>query len=230
MNGFIRATRKGWLLVATAAGVFAGCQTFESAGPCGTACSKDGGCGSSGCKKPFVSQLKDDLCDFDSEELYPDHCWPEQYNFESRRRVNYPFGVQMDNGNAVEVTIWTHYFNIEKGKEYELTEAGLNRIAYLAHKKPFVIPDLLLQTSFDRDLDQKRIQSVIAAAARYSLEPLAWQVYVINEKPNGLFGVEGPKAITKMVGIGPNPPAYERNIKQTFLTSSTGGGSGGGGS
>ncbi|MFO0944726.1 MAG: hypothetical protein U1D30_02080 [Planctomycetota bacterium] len=222
MNGIIRSLGKSIVALATLA---VGCQTLEKyptddvsceRGQCGSNCKGCEQCG--GEHKNFVRKMKDKWKRFDKEQLHTDHCWPEQFSRESARRVNAPFREQMNFGNDIELTVWEHYFEDEDGKKHELNFAGKERIQYLARKKPFVIPQLQLQTSFDQQLDAKRIEEVLAYANKVSFEPAPWQVAVVNRSPNGLFGPEGPKAINKMIGPAGGPPVYEPNVKQTFLS------------
>lgn len=199
-----------------------------------TAKCHDGKCGHKHCStcntghKPSIFDEFGEHADaFDYQQLHPDKCWPRQYVRESQRRVYAPFGQQMVNGNRLELTVWEHLFMEEEGKEHLLSQAGEARLKYLARKKPFVIPYLELQTSFDRELDAKRVATVIDFANRYSFEDVSWQVSVVNREPTGLFGPEGPRVITKMVGPGPDtgtvtPPFYEPQIKQTFATAGGG--------
>ncbi len=173
------------------------------------------GCGT--CKKPgFIQNIKTKIHNFDKEQLHPDHCWPEQYSREAMRRVYAPLGQQMVNGQRLESTIWEHYF-AEPGSS-ELSEAGKSRLRYLARRRPYIMPQLELQTSFDQTLDQDRITKVTEYANQVSTQPIAWNVVLINRgTPTGLFGVEGPKTIDKMVGLPGAPPFYEQQIKRNFL-------------
>lgn len=233
MNGFIQRSSRKMLLLAAMGGAATGCRTTET---CGTSCGGNAcgqsaeGCASCAGGNCLFGNVAADCKDFDPEQLHGDHCWPEQYDRLSRQRVRDPLGQQMNNGIAVESTLWSHYFQNERGKEHELNEAGMSRLQYLARRKPYVVPNLNLQTSWDRDLDQKRIQTAIDYLAKYSLEPQPWQVAVVNSKPTGLFGVEGPKSISKMVGPQMQPPLYEPQTKQSFLSSGNSGGGGGSGS
>lgn len=231
MNGFIRCLSRGLVALAS---VSVGCNSFEKYSasdiPCESGSCSTGACeaGCNGCEKcgghgNFVGKLKDKWKRFDKEQLHTDHCWPEQFSRESMRRVNAPFRDQMNFGNDVELTIWEHYFQNEDGHTHELNYAGTERITYLARKKPYVIPLLQLQTSFDKDLDAKRIKAVLEYAEKVSFEPTPWQVALVNRAPHGLFGPEGPKAITKMIGPGGGPPVYEQNVKQDFLTTNNSG-------
>ena len=165
---------------------------------------------------------------FDYEQLHPDHCWPNQYAREAYNRTQAPFGTQMNNGNVLECTLWNHYFMSEDGKQAELNPVGKSRIEYLARKRPYVIPSLYLQTTFDSKLDERRVKNIIEYAASKSMEPNAWQVTLVNREASGLFGREAPKAIDKMVGTGDQPPRYEPQIKSGFLQGSGGSGAGGG--
>ncbi|WP_145262936.1 hypothetical protein [Planctomycetes bacterium Pan216] len=172
-------------------------------------CSSCNGCG----RDKWHKSLKD----FDWEQLHSDHCWPEQYAREAARRVNAPLGQQMINGIEVEQTVWKHYFSTQEGKESQLNSAGEARLTYLSRRKPYVIPQLFLETSFDPELDSKRAQAVVDFARTRSLEPLDWQVSIVNRRPAGLFGREAPKNIEKMIGPGAGPPVYEGAIKKDFF-------------
>lgn len=234
MKGLIHRWGNGLLLVAAFAAT--GCHTLDliapECTPCGAAanCSTGdcvtkphhanvahcdlpcGGCSSRSCKHCWGS-LGDKLRDFDWEQLHPDHCWPEQYSRESMRRIEDPFRQQMVNGNILETTIWTHLFEKEEGREAELSTAGHARLQYLARKRPYVIPTLQLQTSFNRELDEQRIAAVKEYANNIGFYP---ELSIVNREPTGLFGQEAPKAIGKMIGPGGGPAVYEPVIKQDF--------------
>lgn len=226
MNGFIRKMQHGMLLLAAATPV--GCQTLPTVA--GTHSDAEavvqehavhtGKCTNEGCSRcgDLGGRLKEKLRDFDYEQLHPDHCWPEQYTRESVRRTREPFGQQVVNGNAIELTIWEHYFKREEGKEHELNRAGEERIRYLARKRPYVIPELRLQTSFNQERDQKRIETILAKAREVSLEPQSWQVAVVDRAPTGLSGKDGANQVKKMFGdTTPAPlPQYEQYIKSSF--------------
>lgn len=236
MNGLIKKSGRKIFLLAAMGGAMTGCRSMEncSTGSCASGACATGKCDKGGCSEcgpdgclfgGAFNHFKNECKDFDPEQLHTDHCWPDQYNRLSRQRVRDPLGTQMNNGIAVESTLWTHYFSNEKGKEGELNEAGMSRLQYFARRKPFVTPNLFLQTSWDKDIDAKRIQTAVDYLAKFSMEPQPWQVAVINSKPTGLFGLEGPKAITKMLGTGAQPPQYEQQIKQGFYSSGSSGGS-----
>ncbi|MBY0587518.1 hypothetical protein K2X85_10095 [bacterium] len=169
------------------------------------------------CKKPgFVQNIKTKIHNFDKEQLHPDHCWPEQYSRESIRRVYAPLGQQLVNGQRLESMIWEHYFVEEKSAE--LSEAGKSRLRYLARKRPFIMPQLELQTSFDQAADQQRIAALTQYANEVSTQPISWNVVLVNRgTPIGLFGAEGPKTIDKMIGLPGAAPFYEPQIKRNFM-------------
>lgn len=234
MNGFIQKTAVRWAGLAAVAASAIGCKALETrfsgdgspnggyvetvdenatCSSCGRGVLSHGACNSCGKKHK----------DFDYEQLHPDHCWPLQYNRHSMRRVNEPLGQQIVNGNTVDTTIWAHYFNNETGKEHELSDAGLARLRYLARRKPYVISELAMQTSYDSELDQKRVASAKAALKKASFEPVEWNITPTNRIPSGLYGPESPKIINKMIGPGGGPPVYETQIMRDF--SGAGGGS-----
>lgn len=227
MNGFIRQLGKGVLMLAAAC-TAAGCATLDVLAPhptpVGVGSYNDGtenyahgackGCGVR-CGGHCGLGIGDKLRNFDWEQLHPDHCWPEQYSRESMRRVNVPLAQQLHNGNLIELTIWDHYFETEEDREASLNGAGMARLQYLARKKPYVISDLLIQTSFDAELDKQRIDAVKEYAGQFGFHP---ELTVVNRIPRGLFGAEAPKAITKMLGPAAGPPAYEPQIKADFYS------------
>lgn len=148
--------------------------------------------------------------EFDWDQVHPDRCWPDQYSRESRRRVRAPFRRQLIEGNKLECTMWDYFFDKSKGFEHTLNEGGKAHLRYLARKRPYVIPSLQLQTSYDQELDQKRVGSIIDFANKVSLEPLDWQVAVINQVPTGLFGAEGTNVINDMLS-GTNSGTVKTN-------------------
>jgi len=169
-------------------------------------------------KPPLIRTLKQKWHQFDKEQLHPDHCWPYQYARESQRRVYAPLKQQVLNGQNLEQTMWLHYFDVDKPTQ--LNAAGESRLQYLASRRTNISPTVLLQTSFDTALDQQRVATVSDYLARISQQGIAWNVVPANRgKPWGLFGLEGPKTIDNMIGIAGQPPRYQPQIMQSFLTS-----------
>ena len=189
-----------------------------------------GHCGDPGCTACAHKYGKKGRHDW--EQIFPDHCWPEQYVREDARRVNFPFCQQMINGLRVETTVWEHYFESASDRNAELNEAGRQRLLYFTRKRPFVVTELALETSFDAELDAKRIETVVEFLSEHSTEPYNWQVTVVNRQPVGLFGREAGYQIDRMVGEtsgGEEPPipTYYEQIYQLFNAIDTGGGGGG---
>lgn len=169
-------------------------------------------------KPPLIRTLKQKWHQFDKEQLHPDHCWPQQYTRESQRRVYAPLRQQVLNGQNLESTIWLHYF--DEKEPAQLNPAGESRLQYLASRRTNLSSTILLQTSFDDSLDQQRVAAVSDYLSRISRQGIAWNVIPANRgKPWGLFGLEGPKTIDNMIGIAGQPPRYQPQIMQSFLTS-----------
>jgi hypothetical protein len=190
---------------------------------------RTGTCGQSTCmtcRKPeLFAQLKEDWRNFDKEQLHPDKCWPDQYSRESRRRVRDPHYAHVVEGAKTEQTIWQDWFEKEKGREALLTEAGKHRLRYLARKRPYIQPQLYLETSYSPELDQRRVAAISQYVSTVSFEPTQWEVAMTNRVPTGQFGPEGPVALSKMFQPTQQIPQYEFQLKQGFYS---GAGSGGG--
>jgi hypothetical protein len=193
-------------------------------------CAANNGCARGHCGG-HLQKLREWARDYDWEQLYPDHCWPEQYVLESRRRVYKPFGDQMKLGDEFERTLWPHYFSTAEDQTGELTEGGRSRLRYLARKKPYVVRELFLQTSFDPSVDEKRIQAITAFLDKHVAPDGSgaveggWTVRPVDRGPTpGLAGVEAIYSMDKMLGtetlVG-GTPRFHQQIKQTFM--STGG-------
>lgn len=239
MTSFVRRWCSGWAVLAVLA-IAPGCQTLPTSCDKGTCASANGHacasgrCGSSrfgGCGRWGCNHCRQD---FDYEWLHPDHCWPEQFNRESARRVNEPLGKQVQNGTAIELTLWDHYFSAEEEEEdgengkpaavkpasYQeskkevakkdakdevekprnvLNEAGKARLRYLSRKKPYVIPDLYLQMSYDEKLDKERKEAVMAELKKLSkpsVKPVEWTVTMVDREPIGTAPLDAVFATT----------------------------------
>jgi hypothetical protein len=101
-----------------------------------------------------------------------DPCYPIRYNYMARQEVNAAFAPQVQNGHVLDQTVWNYYF--EPGTD-RLTQGGLDRLAYVARRRPCPDTTLYLQTAQDvvydptapekmvesrQLLDLKRIQAV----------------------------------------------------------------------
>ena len=231
MNGFIARSSR-ILLVLSALGAVStngwaqeACATAAE----GESCPVSDGeyCSTCNKKHGWWQNLKQRCREFDKEQLHPDHCWPEQYGRESQRRIYVPLGQQLLNGQKLEGTLWEHYFETsddltDLGTRATLNPAGESRLRYLARKRPYPVTNLQMQTSFNNDLDARRIAAVQEYLATVTMgNGVAWNVELANlGEPRGLFGQEGPKSIYKMLGApgATPPPLYEPQIKSSFLT------------
>jgi len=194
-------------------------------------------CGRAGCNGGCGrGSLHDKLRDCDWEELRPDHCWPEQYNYEARRGVNQPLHDQIAAGHATINTPHDFHFEPKGDARGLLSDAGKSRLNYYVRRKPYVVPSVFIQTTFDPALDQQRMKSVRDYLMTVSVEPTDWQLTLVDSSPTGQNGKEAIYTIEKAIGPsqGMNVPApyYERILKNNFFLGSGGGQtvSGGGGS
>ncbi len=133
-----------------------------------------------------------------------DPCWPERYNYLARQEVNGAFAPQVQNGHVLDQTVWNYHF--EPGTD-KLTAGGLEKVAYLARRRPCPDQVVYVQTAQDvyydaanpdrlvenrQLLDAKRIAAVqkflgVQTAGR----PVAFQVLVHDPAEPGVSGVWG---------------------------------------
>jgi hypothetical protein len=120
-----------------------------------------------------------------------DPCYPQRYNYMARQAVNAAFAPQVQNGHVLDQTVWNYFF--EPGSD-KLTTGGLERLAYLARRRPCPDTVLYLQTAQDvvfdqtvpeklvenrQTLDGKRIAAVQAyLTAQTAGRPAQFQIYV----------------------------------------------------
>jgi hypothetical protein len=146
--------------------------------------------------------------------------------------VNQPLHDQISAGHATHNTLHDLHFETKDGMQGLLHSSGMERIKYLARRRPYVVPTIFVQTSFDPTIDAEREKNIREFANKVSTEPVSWQVVMVNTAPTGLFGVEGSAAIQKMVGgrAGQTVPTpkYESVLKNGFYQG-TGGGQAAGG-
>jgi hypothetical protein len=120
-----------------------------------------------------------------------DPCYPMRYNFMARQEVNAAMAPQVQNGHVLDQTVWNYYF--EPGTD-KLTTGGLERLAYLARRRPCPDTVLYLQTAQDvvydqavpekmvevrQTLDGKRIAAVQAyLTAQTAGRPTQFQIFI----------------------------------------------------
>jgi hypothetical protein len=155
-----------------------------------------------------------------------DPCYPQRYWYESRQNVQAAVTPQVHNGHVLDQTVWNYHF--EEGSD-RLTVGGMERLNYLARRRPMADPMVFLQTAHDirfekiedlapkrSDLDQKRVVAVKKYLAAYTCGSNVgeFEVQVHNPPEVGIAG-----------------PASERSILQLYSTPratlpATGGGGG----
>jgi hypothetical protein len=94
-----------------------------------------------------------------------DPCYPMRYAYMARQSVNAAMAPQVQNGHVLDQTIWNYYF--EPGTD-KLTAGGLERLAYLARRRPSPDTVLYLQTAQDVVFDQNAPEKM--AEARQTLD------------------------------------------------------------
>ncbi|HWG42683.1 MAG TPA: hypothetical protein VN688_07845, partial [Gemmataceae bacterium] len=120
-----------------------------------------------------------------------DPCYPMRYNVMARQETNAAMAPQVQNGHVLDQTIWNYYFEPSSPK---LTTGGLERLAYLARRRPCPDTILYLQTAQDvvydqtipekmvetrQTLDGQRIAAVQAyLTAQTAGRPTQFQIYV----------------------------------------------------
>jgi hypothetical protein len=120
-----------------------------------------------------------------------DPCYPMRYGYMAQQSVNAAMAPQVQNGHVLDQTIWNYYF--EPGTD-KLTAGGLERLAYIARRRPCPDTVLYLQTAQDvvfnqnapekmaeerQILDGKRIAAVQAyLTAQTAGRPLSFQIVI----------------------------------------------------
>ncbi len=120
-----------------------------------------------------------------------DPCYPLRYGFMAQQAVNTGMAPQVQNGHVLDQTIWNYYF---KPGTDELTTGGLERLAYLARRRPYPDAVLYLQTAQDivydhnapekmaetrQTLDGKRIAAAQAyLTAQTAGRPVPFQIVI----------------------------------------------------
>ncbi|HVK19107.1 MAG TPA: hypothetical protein VM533_19400 [Fimbriiglobus sp.] len=91
---------------------------------------------------------------------YVDPCYPERYNYVARAEVLSPFAIHVANGEIIDSTMFTYHFDAGTDK---LSPAGLERLDYLARKRPAPPVRLYLQTARDLAYDPAVPDKMVAA-------------------------------------------------------------------
>jgi hypothetical protein len=149
-----------------------------------------------------------------------DPCYPERYEYAARQEVKASFAPQVQNGHVLDQTVWNYQF--APGSE-QLTQYGLDHLAYLARRRPTPDPVIYLQTAQDipydgsapgkfadarAALDGKRIKAIQdCLTAQTAGRPVAFQVVVHDPSDPSISAASANVSVQKMntgaVGILP---------------------------
>jgi hypothetical protein len=129
----------------------------------------------------------------------------------AHQEVNMAFAPQVQNGHVLDQTIWNYFF--EPGTD-RLTPLGLDRLAYLARRRPCPDPHLWLQTAQDiiydpaapekmasarQELDDKRKAAVQCFLVQQTAgRPVAFHIEVHDPAEVGLAAVPVGLTINQM--------------------------------
>ena len=111
-----------------------GLITKVLAAACGTGLLALAGCNGTGC----------------SYDNLVDPCYPQRYEYMSRKEVYGAFGAQVAHGHMLDQTVWGYHF--DPGTD-RLNAMGLDHLAYLARRLPQPDTLLFLQTAQDVTYD-----------------------------------------------------------------------------
>jgi hypothetical protein len=78
-----------------------------------------------------------------------DPCWPERYNSKARQEVVAAFAPQVQNGHALDQTLYNSAF---KDGTAELTPGGMDQLDTLIRRRPSPDPRIFLATARDKTL------------------------------------------------------------------------------
>jgi hypothetical protein len=140
-----------------------------------------------------------------------DPCYPMRYSIMARQEVNGGMAPQVQNGHVLDQTVWNYYFEPSTDR---LTPLGLDRLAYLARRRPCPDPNLYLQTAQDlvydpaapekmaearQELDEKRK----AAVQRFLVQqtaghPVAFTICIHDPAETDLAAVPVGSSVVQM--------------------------------
>jgi hypothetical protein len=158
-----------------------------------------------------------------------DPCYPDRYEYTSRREVIAAFAPQVYNGHVLDQTIWNYQF--EPGTD-KLTAGGMEHLTYLARRRPYPDCVIYLATAYDipydpaaagkyaeqrASLDQKRMQAIQNyMSSETAGRQLSFEVIVHDPPEVGLPATAMGYSIAKwypsfqgaiLAGVGPSPGA-----------------------
>jgi hypothetical protein len=154
-----------------------------------------------------------------------DPCYPERYEYMSRREANDSFTPQINNGHVLDQTVWNYHFE-KKFEENpktkvvtgigtaDLTPGGMEHLAYLARRRPQPDPIIYLQTAQDipydpdhpeqfverrRELDEARIAAIQKyLKAQTAGRDVAFQIAIHDPAEPGISAVPAGRSVADM--------------------------------
>jgi hypothetical protein len=161
-----------------------------------------------------------------------DPCYPERYEYMAREEVRAALAPQVQNGRALDQTVWD--FDFEAGTD-RLTPGGLDRLDYMIRRRPQPYNTVYVQTAkgvpYDpanpdkepetrADMDSRRVVAVQKyLAARSGGRGMDFQVLVHDPADMDVSASWAAQSISRM---------YTRP-QGGLITNSGGGATGGGG-
>lgn len=157
-----------------------------------------------------------------------DPCYPERYEAMARQSVHNALTPQVTNGHVLDQTVWNYHF--EAGSD-KLTPGGMEKLSYIARRRPAPDTMVYLQTAKDLTYDQAAPEKFIEA--RTTLDNKRMQVVktYLNAVTAGrgvLFDVvaHDPSEVGMHAGAKAGIIARRDAAVAGSLPSSTGGGGG----
>jgi hypothetical protein len=177
MNGIIfnlagRVANPGLVLGLAALLGLAGCATCPSCGG-GDGCDAGGNCGGNGLgaiRGSLPEPGNNGVAIRSNQWDLIDRAYPQRYSHMAIKEVNDGMAPQVQNGQILDQTIWTYYF--EPGTD-RLTPAGLEHLAYIVRRRPCPDTTVYLQTANDLVYDPACPERF--AGARQELDGLRTQ-------------------------------------------------------
>ena len=158
-----------------------------------------------------------------------DPCYPARYNAMSHAELNAAIAPQVNNGHVLDQTIWNFHFDAGTDR---LNAAGLEKLSYLARRRPAPDTTIWLQTAEDlvydpaaptklvdgrSDLDGKRREAITRyLSAEAAGRGLAFNVVVhdpadagfsaraLSNTTTAMYGRFGGATVGAGVGVNPS--------------------------
>lgn len=157
-----------------------------------------------------------------------DPCYPERYWHESRQGVQAAITPQVRNGHVLDQTVWNYHF--EEGKD-QLTVGGMERLNYIARRRPTADPMVFLQTAHDVRFDHAKPEELAPKRFELDQKRAAMVKRYLTAYASGSNLPEFEVQVHNPPEVGIAGPASERSVLQMYSTPratlpATGGGGG----